>query len=228
MALKLNVGISRKVGLPDYGSAGASINMEVELDGAVLGDEAVFRSEVQAVFDMATRAVLDQLTDQALAIQPVPIEDRRDPLPASDRREIEQQHDHERRTAEREARTDRNGVHHPEAEGRNWRPDGQGRGASTRRSVSGEGRGERSREPERNGASNGTNGRKRFEGTPKSGAQLYAYLKDRDLDFPDIFKLIDGFGKRHGFPKSFRDWNEAEVRDGLEEAQQLQKEWRDR
>ena len=32
MPLKLNVGVSRKVGLPDYGSVGASCNVEVELD----------------------------------------------------------------------------------------------------------------------------------------------------------------------------------------------------
>ncbi len=32
MALKLNVGVSRKVGLPDYGSVGASCNLELEID----------------------------------------------------------------------------------------------------------------------------------------------------------------------------------------------------
>ena len=32
MPMKLNVGVSRKVGLPDYGSVGASCNLELELD----------------------------------------------------------------------------------------------------------------------------------------------------------------------------------------------------
>ena len=35
MPLKLNVGVSRKVGLPDYCSAGASCNVEVELDSGL-------------------------------------------------------------------------------------------------------------------------------------------------------------------------------------------------
>ena len=36
MPMKLNVGVSRKVGLPDYGSVGASCNLELELDSGML------------------------------------------------------------------------------------------------------------------------------------------------------------------------------------------------
>ena len=36
MPLKLNVGLNRKVGEPNYGSRGASINLELELDSAVI------------------------------------------------------------------------------------------------------------------------------------------------------------------------------------------------
>src|SRR5687767_219737 len=36
MPLTLNVGLTKKMGLPDYGSLGASCHVEVELDGSLL------------------------------------------------------------------------------------------------------------------------------------------------------------------------------------------------
>ena len=36
MPMKFNVGLSKKVGLPDYGSLGASCHIEVELDAALV------------------------------------------------------------------------------------------------------------------------------------------------------------------------------------------------
>lgn len=35
MPITLNVGLSKKIGLPDYGSLGASCNVQVELDGSL-------------------------------------------------------------------------------------------------------------------------------------------------------------------------------------------------
>ena len=39
MALKLNVGLAKKVGMPDYGSVCASCYVESELDGSLLTTE---------------------------------------------------------------------------------------------------------------------------------------------------------------------------------------------
>jgi hypothetical protein len=36
MPMKLNVGVSRKMGLPDYGSVGASCNLDLELDSGLI------------------------------------------------------------------------------------------------------------------------------------------------------------------------------------------------
>ena len=66
--LKLNVGVSRKVGLPDYGSVGASCNLEMELDSALLErDLDGFHARVRDAFIAARQAVQDELA----RVQPV-------------------------------------------------------------------------------------------------------------------------------------------------------------
>ena len=62
MAMKLNVGVSRKVGLPDFGSVGASCNVEVELDSALIDrDLDAFHARVRDVYVAAHQAVHDEL-----------------------------------------------------------------------------------------------------------------------------------------------------------------------
>lgn len=62
MPLKLNVGVSRKVGLPDYGSLGATCNLEVELDSTLLhSDLATFHAQVRDAYIAAHQAVNDEL-----------------------------------------------------------------------------------------------------------------------------------------------------------------------
>jgi hypothetical protein len=62
MAVKVNLGVSKKVGLPDYGSAGASCNLEMEVSQELLdGDLAGFHEKVRSAYVAAQQAVQDQL-----------------------------------------------------------------------------------------------------------------------------------------------------------------------
>ncbi len=62
MPIKLNVGVSRKVGTGDYGSLGASCNLEIELDAGQLDkDLDGFQARVRDVYVAAHQAVHDEL-----------------------------------------------------------------------------------------------------------------------------------------------------------------------
>ena len=59
--LKLNAGLSRKIGQPDYGSRGAMVNVEIELPTEVLKDAEKLRRQVAGVFDTLREAVDEEL-----------------------------------------------------------------------------------------------------------------------------------------------------------------------
>ena len=62
MPLKLNVGVSQKVGLPNYGSVGASCNLEMELDASLIEkDLDGFHARIRAAYVAAHQAVHDEL-----------------------------------------------------------------------------------------------------------------------------------------------------------------------
>jgi hypothetical protein len=62
MPMKLNIGVCRKIGKPNFGSLGASCNVELEMSGSLLFDDpAAFQQHVKQAYAACERAVDEQL-----------------------------------------------------------------------------------------------------------------------------------------------------------------------
>jgi hypothetical protein len=86
MPVKVNIGLSKKVGLPEYGSAGASCHVEFELDGGYdNGSTDKFQDAVRRAYVACRTAVESELAaygtnegstqgvrDQALSTNRIP------------------------------------------------------------------------------------------------------------------------------------------------------------
>lgn len=59
--LRLNTGIARKIGLPNYGSAGASCNLEIELDAGLFQDLEQLQQAVRRAYAACNHAVQHEL-----------------------------------------------------------------------------------------------------------------------------------------------------------------------
>ncbi len=64
MPLRVNIGLSKKVGLPEYGSLGASANLELELDSGAANDPERLRQHVRHLFGLAKASVEEELHQQ--------------------------------------------------------------------------------------------------------------------------------------------------------------------
>jgi hypothetical protein len=62
MPLKLNLGLSRKMGEPNYGSRGASINLEVEMDSALVVEPAKFQERVRQLYGLVRTSLAEELS----------------------------------------------------------------------------------------------------------------------------------------------------------------------
>jgi hypothetical protein len=67
MPVQLDVGVTRKVGEPNFGSRGASVNLKVELDSAVVGEPQRLQQEISRLFGLARQSVDRELQDGGCA-----------------------------------------------------------------------------------------------------------------------------------------------------------------
>src|ERR1700726_5033434 len=61
MPLKVNVGLSRKVGETNYGSRGASVNVEMELDSTLVAAPEKLRERIRQLFNSLRSSLAEEL-----------------------------------------------------------------------------------------------------------------------------------------------------------------------
>jgi hypothetical protein len=61
MTIKINVGVNKKIGLPDYGSAGGHCNIEIEADNSILDNADQFLQRVNDAYEVARQSVEAEL-----------------------------------------------------------------------------------------------------------------------------------------------------------------------
>ena len=61
MPLKVNVGLSRKVGEANYGSRGANINVEMEFDSSLVSEPGKLQSRIRQLFGLVRTSLAEEL-----------------------------------------------------------------------------------------------------------------------------------------------------------------------
>ena len=61
MPMKLNVGLSRKVGEPNYGSRGATVNLELEVDSTLAAEPDRLQDRIRELFGLAKMSIDEEL-----------------------------------------------------------------------------------------------------------------------------------------------------------------------
>lgn len=62
MPMNMNVGLSKKVGEANYGSRGATVNLESEVDSALVNDPPRLRERIRQMFHLARDAIQEELS----------------------------------------------------------------------------------------------------------------------------------------------------------------------
>lgn len=61
MPMKLNVGLSRKIGEANYGSRGAVVNIEMEVDSALVSEPQKLQERIRQLFGLVRSSLTDEL-----------------------------------------------------------------------------------------------------------------------------------------------------------------------
>jgi hypothetical protein len=79
MPLKLNVGLARKVGEANYGSRGANVNVELEVDSSLVSEPAKLQDKIRQLFGLVRTSLAEELNGgNGHAQLPAPDPDSRD------------------------------------------------------------------------------------------------------------------------------------------------------
>jgi len=62
--LKVHVGLSKKVGLPKFGSRGATVNLEAEVENSVIQDPERLRQHLRRLFELAKVSLEEELNSE--------------------------------------------------------------------------------------------------------------------------------------------------------------------
>jgi hypothetical protein len=62
MTIKINIGVNKKIGLPEYGSAGGHCNIEIESDNSILDNAKGFLQRVKDAYELARLSVEQELS----------------------------------------------------------------------------------------------------------------------------------------------------------------------
>jgi len=68
--LKLNIGFNRKIGEANYGSRGASVNLEIEVESGLVREPDKLQAKIDYLFNLAKKSVDAQLADNGQAETP--------------------------------------------------------------------------------------------------------------------------------------------------------------
>ena len=61
MPLKLNVGLNKKIGEANYGSRGASVNVELELDSGLVNEPGKLQERIRQLFGVVRASLAEEL-----------------------------------------------------------------------------------------------------------------------------------------------------------------------